>query len=193
MKKTGRTKKRKKRFMGTMTYLFVLVLCYAISTAGGYLYFKDYFAFESTFISDLESMKTDETKSKAGKDGERLYSYGHLQRPAGGAPMSAKDTILVTAEDVIRREISKYKTRLIDLYLDSRGIIYIDLGNEISKNFHGDASEELGLIMDIYEGLRASIPGLTAVKILIEGKEVESFGGHIDISRPIRGRFVEGI
>jgi hypothetical protein len=192
MKKTGRTKK-KRRFMGTMTYLLVLLTCYALSTVGGYLYFKDYFAFESTFMADIEARKSEESKSGAGKQDERLYSYDQLKGSPGGGSADAMDAILVTAEDLIRREISRYRTRLLDLYLDRRGVIYIDLGNEISKNFHGDASEELGLITGIYSELKSSIPGLTAVKILIEGKEVESFGGHIDISRPIRGRFVEGV
>ena len=44
----------------------------------------------------------------------------------------------------------------------------------------------------LFNGIRTSVPGLTAMKILIEGKEVQNLGGHIDISKPI-GEEIAGI
>ncbi len=77
--------------------------------------------------------------------------------------------------------------------MDKEGVIYIDLSDEIKKNFNGDALEELRIVVGLYKGIRSTILDFTALKILIEGKEVESFGGHIDISKPIGEEIAENI
>jgi hypothetical protein len=77
--------------------------------------------------------------------------------------------------------------------MDKDGIIYIDFGDELKKNFRGDALEELNIIGGLYKGIKSAVPGFNALKILIEGRETESFGGHIDISRPIGEEIAESI
>jgi hypothetical protein len=49
------------------------------------------------------------------------------------------------------------------------------------------------VIARLYKGIKFKVPGFTALKILINGKETESFGGHIDISRPIGEEIAESI
>jgi hypothetical protein len=88
---------------------------------------------------------------------------------------------------VIRKYLKTFGTNLLDLYIDKRGIIYVDIGKEIRKNFMGDAYEEYRIITGLCRSIRSSIPDFMALKILIDGEETESLGGHIDISRPMRG------
>ena len=121
---------------------------------------------------------------KEREDGSlRLYE-SNVYFEAGGTVLR-KDRLLVITEDIIREHMSPYGVRLIDLYLDKEGVIYIDFSSEIRKNFKGDVSEELGIIAGLYKGIKSNIPGLTAIKILIESREAETLGGHIDISKPM--------
>jgi hypothetical protein len=97
------------------------------------------------------------------------------------------DAELAAAENSIKKYLESYNTGLIDLYMDSSGIIYIDMGDELKKNFKGDASEELNIITGLYKSIEAAVPGFRALKILINGNETETLGGHIDISMPVGG------
>ena len=78
-----------------------------------------------------------------------------------------------------------YNVRLLDLYMDKNGDVYVDLSDELRKNFNGDASEEYQIIAGLYKNIKTNIPDFKSLKILVGGKEAESFGGHIDISNPI--------
>jgi len=165
-----------------------MVMLFLLSTGVSYLYFKPRFALKSSFV---EALKSSEPKAKhpdKHQASSRLYKpYRHDSSIWYNADYR-KDAVLVMAENVIRRYIKPYGVRLLDLYMDREGVIYIDLSNDIRKNFRGDAFEEYSIIAGLYRSIKVTIPDFTALKILIEGKEVESFGGHIDISKPIGER-----
>ncbi|NOZ68594.1 MAG: hypothetical protein GXP46_04995 [Deferribacteres bacterium] len=195
MKKSGRGRvrraRRKKRSI--WLFMFVLLIAFAASTALSYFYFKEKFSFESSFIAEIESRSANAGSSTQRQDELRLYeSNGHTAEVEGGS-ISRKDALLVAAEDVIRKHLKPYRVRLLDLYMDKEGIIYIDIGKEIKRNFRGDAYEELKIIGELYKGIKSTVPGFSALKILIEGREAESFGGHIDISKPIGEEIAESI
>jgi hypothetical protein len=150
-----------------------------------YFYFKDKFSFESSFIAEIESRKANVVDEDRGNDIQRLYKTKGDDQLLKSSIIFRKDTLLVTAEDFIRHNLSSYRATLLDLYLDQEGIIYIDFGSEIKKNFRGDAYGEMNVLSGLFKGMKNIIPGLSAIKILIEGKEAETFGGHIDISKPL--------
>jgi hypothetical protein len=150
-----------------------------------YFYFKDKFSFESSFIAEIESRKANAIDKNRGNDIQRLYETRGSDQLIQGSMIFRKDTLLVTAEDFIRQHLSSYSATLLDLYLDQEGIIYIDFGSEIKKKFRGDAYGEMNVLAGLFKGMKNIVPGLSAIKILIEGKEAETFGGHIDISKPL--------
>ncbi|MDD5014798.1 MAG: GerMN domain-containing protein [Atribacterota bacterium] len=63
-------------------------------------------------------------------------------------------------------------------------IAYIDLSEEIFKNHSGGSSGELMTVYSIVNTL-TEIPPIKGVQILIEGNEMKSLVGHIDISMPL--------
>jgi len=69
--------------------------------------------------------------------------------------------------------------KLLGLYRDQKQILYVDLSDELRRNFQGDALAEYLLLKGVYESLIANIQDLQDVKILVEGKEIETLGGHI--------------
>jgi len=166
-------------------FVLLLITAFVISIGASFFYLKDKFAFESPFISGGDLQGREMGDENAGEPEMRLYKPKERDLPVRGGTVLRKDTLLVMVEDFIRMRVEPYRVNLLDLYLDREGVIYIDFGSEIKKNFMGDASEELNILAGLYKGIKETVPGLTAMKILIEGKEDKSFGGHIDISRPI--------
>ena len=68
--------------------------------------------------------------------------------------------------------------KLLGLYRDAGQILYVDLSDEFRRNFQGDALAEYLLLKGIYESLVSNLQELHDVKLLIEGKEAETLGGH---------------
>lgn len=179
--------------MKVMPFLLVLLIILAVSAGGSFLFFRDKFAFDSSFLADIEARQENKAADMQGKDAGRLYEGGRQESENQDSAVFTQDTQLVTAEDTIRRYMEPYKVRLLDLYMDNEGVLYIDLGEEIKRNFSGSAVEELRLIAGLYKGIKSVVPGCTALKFLIQGSEAESLAGHIDISRPIGDEVAENI
>ncbi len=185
MKKSKRSKSNKKQKKSILLYLFVLALAFAVSAGSSYFYLQEQIVFESSVMADIESRH--DTSSRKNKiEDSRLYE----QRGDG---QTVEDSSLVVVEDIIRKNVKKYGAKLLDLYFDREGIVYIDFSGDIRKKFSGDAMEELSIIAGLFKGIKSEISGLKALKILIDGREAESIGGHIDISKPVGRQIAESI
>jgi len=77
-------------------------------------------------------------------------------------------------------------TRLLNVFIGKDGILYIDLSDDVRRNFQGDGLAELLFLKGIYESIISNLSGIEDVKILVEGKEIESFGGHMSILYPLK-------
>lgn len=69
------------------------------------------------------------------------------------------------------------------------GIARIDFSPELVKNFRGGSAAELMLVGSIVNTL-TEINGVEKVRITVNGKPIETIGGHCDVSEPI-GRMPE--
>lgn len=81
-------------------------------------------------------------------------------------------------------------TRLLHTFMGKDSILYIDFSDEIRRNFQGDAYGELLLLRGLYESIISNLSGIEDIKILVEGKEIESLGGHISILYPLKNTVV---
>jgi hypothetical protein len=190
--KKRKNKKKVSRNRRGWIFPLVLIMTFAASTAASYYYFHELFEFESSYVP---GMGQDNLQGGNYQKIEpaRLYETKYGDTAAGEGAVLRKDDILVTAESVIREYVKSRRVRLLDLYIDKKGIIYVDFGDELKRNFRGDAFEELSLIAGLYNSIRAVIPGFKSLKILIEGKETESLGGHINILKPLGEEIAEGV
>jgi spore germination protein GerM len=69
-----------------------------------------------------------------------------------------------------------------DVYLVDPGLAVIDLNAAFADNHRsGVLIEELSVV-SLVQTLSANIPGITRVKILVEGNERETLAGHADLS-----------
>lgn len=173
--------------------ILILIVAFVGSAGASYYYLRGMFAFESSFIADIEARQALSSKKDIKKGDRRLYATGNGDSGINDGTVYRKDTMLVVAEDIIRKSLKTYNVRLLDLYMDRSGTVYMDFGSEIVKNFKGGADEELDLIAGIYRGIKSAVPGFRSLKILIQGREAESLGGHIDISMPIGEEIAKNI
>ena len=76
--------------------------------------------------------------------------------------------------------------RLLGLYKDADRILYVDLSDEFRRNFQGDALTEFLILRGLYESLVSNIQDVQDVKVLIEGTERETLGGHLYLLYPLK-------
>ena len=189
MKKTWRNRRRGKT--ETKRFLFIMILFFLMSAGASYFYFKPVLSSKSSV--DTYSAAQPDIRPKDTKEGaHRLYKSNGENASTMNDSGLKNDSELAGAENSIKKYLEPYNTELNDLYMDSSGTIYIDIGDELKRNFKGDASEELNIIAGLYKSIKVTVYGLRAMKILINGNEAESIGGHIDISMPIGGEIIGG-
>jgi len=78
------------------------------------------------------------------------------------------------------------QTKLLALYVTEQGIAYANFNRTISDQHPGGSFSELLTIFSIVNTLCLNISDINAVKILIEGHEVKTLAGHVDIQMPFQ-------
>ncbi|MFN8006052.1 MAG: GerMN domain-containing protein [Terriglobia bacterium] len=77
------------------------------------------------------------------------------------------------------------ETKLRELFILKDGLAVVDLTREVSVNHPGGIAPELASIYSLVNSLAQNVARVKTVQILIEGSEVETLAGHIDISHPL--------
>jgi len=78
-------------------------------------------------------------------------------------------------------------TTLRTVFVSGQGEAYVDLSSEVSSAHPGGSVHELLTIYTIVDALTSNLPAITAVQILIDGREVDTLAGHVDLRRPLQG------
>jgi spore germination protein GerM len=72
------------------------------------------------------------------------------------------------------------------LYLTERGDAFVDLSAEVRTMHSGGALDELFAVYSIVNAVTTNLPAVTRVQILIDGKEVDTLAGHVDLRHPLQ-------
>lgn len=78
------------------------------------------------------------------------------------------------------------ETKLRALFVSERGDAFVDLSGEVSARHSGGALDELFTVYAIVDALTVNLPAITRVQILVEGKEVDTIAGHVDLRHPLQ-------
>lgn len=76
-------------------------------------------------------------------------------------------------------------TRLLGVFVSDTGEAFVDLSPEVSVNHSGGSLSELFTVYTIVNAITVSLPAVRAVQILIDGREVETLAGHVDLRHPL--------
>ena len=118
-------------------------------------------------------------------DGARLTSVEREVRYAEG-PEQAREIInaQIALGDPLVSAVPP-GTALRAVYLTERGDAYVDLSREAVTAHPGGTLSELLTVYTIVNALTVNLPAVHSVQILIDGKEVETLAGHIDLRQPL--------
>ncbi|MCK4910926.1 MAG: GerMN domain-containing protein [Thermodesulfovibrionales bacterium] len=67
------------------------------------------------------------------------------------------------------------------VYLGDDSVLYIDLSDEFRRNFQGNAVDEYILLKALHKSLMRNVYQIEGIKLLVDGKEVDSIGGHLSV------------
>ena len=76
------------------------------------------------------------------------------------------------------------QTKLREVFVAEDGLAYVDLTREVVDAHPGGLTQEISTIYAIVNSLTENIPSIQKVQILVDGAEVETLAGHVDLSRP---------
>jgi spore germination protein GerM len=76
-------------------------------------------------------------------------------------------------------------TALRALFITSEGDAFVDMSRDIAAAHPGGSMNELLTIYTIVQVLTANLPAVTAVQLLVDGKEVDTLAGHVDLRHPL--------
>ncbi len=76
-------------------------------------------------------------------------------------------------------------TRLRALYLADDGSLFVDLSGEVTTEHSGGSLDELLTVYALVNALTTNVADVDAVQILVDGREVDTLAGHIDLRQPL--------
>jgi hypothetical protein len=74
-------------------------------------------------------------------------------------------------------------TKVLGLYLDRSGTVYVDLSDEFVNKHPGGSSEELATVFSIVDSLTYNLPEVRRVRFLVGGEERDTLASHLDLRR----------
>jgi spore germination protein GerM len=177
-------------------WVLVLVLLFSGGIAGGFFYFAGNFGNKPKGETIAETHKQAEDSSFI-----RVYFPSEGRLIIEERRVKRLGSVTVSAEEIVEEFLKGPSpggksdvppdTKVLGLYFGNDGILYVDLSDEFRRNFHGDALSEFLLLKGLYESIISNVTGIDDVKILIEGKEMESMGGHLFVLYPLKNTLAE--
>ena len=76
-------------------------------------------------------------------------------------------------------------TKLKTVFVTGKGEAFVDFSAELRTNQQGGTTNEILTTYTVVHALTLNLPAITSVQILIDGKEVDTLAGHLDLRRPL--------
>jgi hypothetical protein len=120
-------------------------------------------------------------------DGTRLASAEHDVPYGEGTLGQAKAIVAAQLETPPESMVSAVPegTKLRALFVTANGEAYADFSGELTAAHPGGSLNELLTVYTLVSALTVNLPAITAVQILVDGKEVDTLAGHVDVRRPL--------
>lgn len=175
-----------------------VILLFAVGIGAGFLYFSkqnlpaqmpETARQEAVQNSDLSFVKVYyPSKTKGEVEGRLLMEERKVERQINMVSIAeaAVGEFLKGPSTPVSSNNIPQGTKLLKVFSGSDGVIYIDLSDEFRRNFQGDASTEFLLLKGLYDTVISNIQGADDVKVIVEGREIESIGGHLSALYPLK-------
>jgi spore germination protein GerM len=77
------------------------------------------------------------------------------------------------------------ETKLREVFVTERGDAFVDLTSEVATKHSGGSLDEIFTVYGIVNALTVNLPAIKRVQILVDGKEVDTLAGHVDLRHPL--------
>lgn len=71
------------------------------------------------------------------------------------------------------------------VFLSGRGEAFVDLSREVMAAHPGGSTAESLTVYTIVHALTVNLPAVTAVQLLVEGQEIDTLAGHVNLRGPL--------
>ena len=75
--------------------------------------------------------------------------------------------------------------KLADVFITERGDAFVDLSSDVTTRHPGGSLDEIFTVYTIVNALTVNLPAIVRVQILVDGKEVDTLAGHVDLRHPL--------
>jgi germination protein M len=123
----------------------------------------------------------------ADKDAVRLAPERRFAEVGAGPAADAKAIM----EELIKGPLSAElyptiptDTRLLNAYAIG-DMIVLDFTHELQTNHAGGSTGELLTVYSIVNTITQNLEGIRRIQMLVEGEEIESLAGHLDLTKPL--------
>jgi spore germination protein GerM len=76
-------------------------------------------------------------------------------------------------------------TKLRTIFVTSKGEAYVDFSTDLRTNHPGGTANEILTVYTLVGALTMNVPAIKGVQILIDGQEVDTLAGHLDLRHPL--------
>ena len=76
-------------------------------------------------------------------------------------------------------------TKVRQIFVAEDGTAFVDLSKEAVTNHRGGSLDELFAVYAIVNAVTVNLPATKSVQILIDGQEVDTLAGHVDLRHPL--------
>ena len=122
-----------------------------------------------------------------GESGTKLTGIERDVAYAENAAEQAREIVAAQVGPVAEPLVSAVPagTTLRALFLTDNGQAFVDLSREVVVGHPGGTVSELLTVYTIVNVVTANLPAITSVQVLVDGKEVDTLAGHVDLRRPL--------
>jgi spore germination protein GerM len=120
-------------------------------------------------------------------DGTKLTSVEHDVPYVEGTVEQAKAILSAQIAPAAEPLLSAIPpgTTLRALFVTAAGEAYVELSRELTAAHPGGSLNELLTIYTLVDALTVNLPAISSVQLLVDGKEVDTVAGHVDVRRPL--------
>lgn len=165
----------------------LIVVCLAAG-AGGYFLFNRYLQSQKRPVTAAVAVPAENPQEEDLFNLRMFYPVGdRLEMIEKVLPRRTKESAIIEAviDEYFKgpgeglTSCIPQNVKLLGLYQGADQILYVDLSDELRRNFQGDALQEYLLLRGLYESLISNVEDISDIKVLVGGREIESLGGHV--------------
>jgi hypothetical protein len=140
-----------------------------------------------TAATPVETAHITATLYYGSSDGRALVPVRRDVPLAAGVVEQGRQILTVQFQDAPQPylQVVPKGTTLRAFYVTDRGDAFVDLSGDVASAHPGGSLTELLTVYAIVNAVTANLPAIQRVQLLVEGKEVDTIAGHVDVRRPL--------